>query len=188
MSFYRNQLDLMIGYLSAVTNHASEASNSIEVQNKEVYNKELDADQFFGIFIEYIFFFLHLTYRRIYSLMEEREREMCLTQMADLAIRMAIDLKGFFLDEKIKHELYDKCKQDFIIAMSDYGKLPEYTEDEPVQMPLYWHFQKKVATLSGHALNPAAIFAIGLPLVVRVKDLNIDWFAKELVSNRFNDA
>ncbi|HKZ22602.1 MAG TPA: hypothetical protein VJ165_05295 [candidate division Zixibacteria bacterium] len=181
MSFYRNRIDLIIGYVFAIIKHASEATNSIEENNK------LDAERWWGIFTEHVFFFLHLTYRRIYPLFEEKEREILMTEIADIAIRMVIDSKGFFLEEETKHEIYDKCRQDFITAMSNYGKLPEYTEEKDVveKMPLYWHFQKEVASLSGQASNPGMIIGIGVPLVVRVKDLNIDWFAKQLASGRF---
>jgi len=179
MSFYRNRLDLMIGYISAVINHASEETNSIEENNK------WEGDQFFSVFVEYIFFFLHLTFRRIYPLMEEKERDILMTQIVDLAIRSAIDSKGFFLDEQNKQELYDEWVQDYMGTMAEYGKLREYAEDEPVQMPLYWHFQKKVATLSGQGSNPGAIVALGLTLVTRAKNLNIDSFVKQLVSDRF---
>jgi hypothetical protein len=181
MSFYRNQLDLMIGYISAIIKHANDERNSISERNN------LNSDQFFDVFIEYIFFFLHLAYRRIYSLTEEKKSEILMNQMADLTIRAAIDFQGFFLDEEIKHELYDKCVQDFMNAMSDYGKLPEYTKekDGSGQMPLYWHFQKKIATLSGKGSNPAVIIGLGVTLVARVKDLNINFFAKELVSDRW---
>jgi len=181
MPFYSNQLDLMIGFISAMINHASEETNSIEEKNK------LEGDQFFNIFIEYIFFFLHLAYRRIYPLTEERKRDILMTQLADLAIRAAIDSKGFFLDEETKNELYNKYVQDYMITMFDYCKLPEYTKekDGSSQMPLYWHFQEKVATLSGRGSNTAAIIAIGGTLIVRAKDLNIDIFSKELVSNRW---
>ena len=126
MSFYRNQFDLMLGYVSAAIRNANEAVNSSAEKH------DLAADRFFSIFIEYIFFFLHLAYRRIYPLTEEKRCEMLMTQMADLAIRMGIDSKGFFLDEQIKHELYDKCVQDFIVTMSDYGTLPEYIEEKDI--------------------------------------------------------
>jgi hypothetical protein len=179
-AFYRSQYELMLGFVLSLVRHSNEAVSVMEDDH------ELDAEGSFTAYMEHVYFFLQLLDRAVAKTIIENQGDSVIDLVADLAIRVAIDARGFFLPEENKVTIYQQCCGEYRMVREAYRSLsPDVSNGKADYDPVFWEFQKKLSHIDGSFPNPGAIVARGLPLAMRAKDLNIGYFLDELFSKRW---
>ena len=163
--------DFRKDYASKILRISKDAADAIchLAENKSIdQNKQsLDDTEHFSTFLEFIYFYLHLTDRFAVNYdMNKEDRRKLITLLADMSIALAVESVCQRWPEDTKENIKEECKHNFDIALMEYSEckkeLPE--EGENPQGTLFWEFGKKIAMLAGQG---------GITFVLTAQDIAV---------------
>jgi hypothetical protein len=139
-------------------------------------------EQFYEVFFEYLYFFIHLTDRVAFALLCDPARHGLMDELGEFAVLLSVRSLFSSLSDEEKDSMFQECMGFLNTATKEYScfqrllaKANEVTKDT-----LFWEFSKKMSQMSREGLNPAAIIGRESILVTASKNLDIDSFVRKM--------
>jgi len=144
--------------------------------NQNKYN--LSDTEWFSILFEFICFYLHLTDRLAFELMNEEQRESLMVELIKISIAAPVDAVCLMWPEDIKEKIKEECMGNFYTSVTEYSKCKKWfpKKDEGARGTLIWEFAKTIAKLAGKEHKVGLKLGIMQTVSNSIKDLDIKSF------------
>lgn len=177
--------DFRQDYIGKILKHSAEGADAIrrlaEDKSLEQEKQGLSHIEWFKVFFEFTYFYLHLTDRFAFGHMDEERRGSLMTGLEEICITFAVDVVCEGWPEDMKEKIKEESMGNFYISMEEYSKYKKWfpEKDEGAKDTLFWEFGKTIAKLAGREND--IIYIIACPEIVTnsLKDLDIRSFIEK---------
>ena len=187
MKYFTKKEKLVINFASKIFENAVRSANILRnlSNDKSIVQSKygLNDIEWSSIVFEYIYFFLHLTDRMIFTYFSEEQREEIMKSLEEYSIFSSVEAiyKGYPQDTlgKIKSE----CLDNFNVSQSKYSKYKKmyFEKNESPKDTLYYEFSKNIANLSGKENDILVVSSVAFNEAIKSHvNLKINDFVKNL--------
>lgn len=134
--------------------------------------------EWFSVFNEFQYFYLHLTDRIAFELIDDPDRSKILSELEKLCIDLSVQtICDGWPSEKIEG-IKSESMQNFLKSMEQYAQCKEFfaKKGESPKATLFWEFGKQVAGLAGQDMDILFVTCAMESAVAALKELDIKQF------------
>ncbi|MDO9289257.1 MAG: hypothetical protein Q7T83_10750 [Thermodesulfovibrionales bacterium] len=153
------------------------STTTLEKESGEINDK-----QFYETFLEYLYFFIHLTDRFAFSSLGDPGRHKLMDELGLFAVTLSVQSLFPSLSDEEQDARFQECMGCLNIAVNEYHHYQQLfpSGDEGTKDTLFWEFSKKIAQMRGLGHNPAVIIGHEYILVAGLENLDIKSFLEKM--------
>jgi hypothetical protein len=181
-SFKKPKLSPVEEYSVRIFKAAAEGVDAIrqlsEDRSVESERYGLTHTEWFCVFNEFQYFYLHLTDRFAFGNIDESLRGKTLSELEDWAIDRSVEtICKDWPPEKIEN-IKKESKANFLVSMQDYAQYKKWFPEKGAGTggTLFWEFGKQIANLAGRGLDIVYIMTAVELATNAMKTLDIQGF------------
>lgn len=149
--------NLISSYSTALFKKSAEAAKLIRDAKNET--SKMNDEEWMKVFFEFLYFFLHLTDRDAFEVLDERKRDSIMSKLENLTIPLAVQTICQDWPGDMIKKVQSECTHNFNVSMDEYAKYKKWfpEKDEVMKDTLLWEFSKNIACFAGEEYSPAFI-------------------------------
>ena len=181
-AFKKTKKDPIDEYSIRIFKSATTGVDSIKTLSSD---KSLESERYgltkiewFSVFNEFQYFFLHLTDRFAFGNMNDDRRNEILTRLENLSIDLSVETVCDRWPSETIEKIKKESMRNFITSMNQYAQYKDFFAEKgrSPKETLFWEFGKQIACLAGRDMDIAYIMCAVEAATNAMKELDINRF------------
>lgn len=176
---------LISEYARELIKKSSESAKAIRDKKNET--SDMTDEEWMKVFFEFLYFFLHLTDRNAFGVLDEKRRGKIMSELEILTIPLAVQTVCQSWPDEMVEKIKEECMHNFFVSMDEYGKYKKWfpEKEEGMKDTLIWEFSKNIARFATEESDLIILMLATEVTVQSYTDLNKTGFIEKIKNATF---